>query len=95
MYHIAFMPSFQATLDKLKIKNPKSYNNVISKIKETAITLEVAPNHFKNLRKPLQQYKRVHVNKSFVLVFKVDKKNKLMTVYDYDHHKKIYNKSYD
>ena len=57
--------------------------------------LELNPNHCKNLRAPLQEYKRVHVNKSFVIIFRVDVNNKLMIVYDYDHHKRIYKKSYD
>ncbi len=92
MYKIAFDPSFQSIMDKLKVKDPKGYNNVISKIKQVAITLEYNPNHCKNLKAPLQNYKRVHVNKSFVIIFKVDIKNKLLIIYDYDHHKQVYKK---
>jgi mRNA-degrading endonuclease RelE of RelBE toxin-antitoxin system len=89
MYKIAFDPSFQAIMDKLKVKDPKGYNNVISKIRQVAINLELNPDHCKNLRRPLQNYKRVHVNKSFVIVFQVDPKNKLMIVYDYDHYNSL------
>ena len=92
MYKIAFDPYFQAIMDKLKVKDPKGYNNVISKIKQVAITLEYNPNHYKNLKAPLNDYKRVHVNKSFVIIFKVDIKNKLMILYDYDHHEQVYKK---
>jgi len=92
MYKIAFDPSFQAIIDKLKVKDPKGYNNVISKIKQVAINLEYNPNHCKNLKAPLKDYKRVHVNKSFVIIFKVDIKNKLLIIYDYDHHKQVYKK---
>lgn len=56
MYNIAFHPAFQSILDKLKVKDPKSYNNVITKIKQVVITLELNLNHFKNLRAPLQKY---------------------------------------
>ncbi|NYB26618.1 MAG: type II toxin-antitoxin system RelE/ParE family toxin [Methanobacteriaceae archaeon] len=94
MYNIAFHPAFQSILNKLKVKDPKSYNNVIAKIKQVAITLELNPDYCKNLRAPLQKYKRVHVNRSHVLVFQVDKKNRLMIVYDYDHHKRVYRKTY-
>lgn len=94
MYEIAFDPSFLILLDKLKVKDPKGYNNAISKIQKIAINFEYNPNHCKNLRAPLQDYKRVHVNKSFIIIFKVDIKNKLLIVYDYDHHKRIYKKSY-
>jgi len=93
MYKIAFDPSFLAIIDKLKEKDPNSYNNVIKKIKQVANNLELNPYHYKNLKAPLQKYKRVHVNKSFVIIFQVDLENKLMIVYDYDHHKRVYKRS--
>ncbi|EKQ54497.1 MAG: cytotoxic translational repressor of toxin-antitoxin stability system [Methanobacterium sp. Maddingley MBC34] len=92
MYKIAFDPSFQAILNRLKERDPKAYNNVIKKIRQVAINLEMNPSCCKNLKAPLQKYKRVHVNKSFVIVFQVDVRNSLMIVYDYDHHKRIYKK---
>ena len=48
------------------------------------------PNHYKNLRKPLQNFKRVHIDKSFVLVFSVDENKKLVIFEDFDHHDNIY-----
>jgi mRNA-degrading endonuclease RelE of RelBE toxin-antitoxin system len=52
MYKIAFDPSFQDIINKLKKREPQSYNNVISKIKQIAIILETNTNHCKNLRAP-------------------------------------------
>jgi mRNA-degrading endonuclease RelE of RelBE toxin-antitoxin system len=43
------------------------------------------PQHCKNFKKPLSQWKRVHVG-SFVLTFSVDENTKTMTLEDYDHH---------
>ena len=40
------------------------------------------PNHFKNLNFPLNEYKRVHVNKSYVILFKVDETKKLLNFID-------------
>ena len=45
-------------------------------------------NHYKNLRKPLQNYKRVHVRSSFVLIFRYE--NDKVVFCDIDHHDKIY-----
>lgn len=39
MYKIAFDPSFLAIIDKLKEKDPNSYNNVIKKIRQVANNL--------------------------------------------------------
>lgn len=48
-------------------------------------------NHFKNLRYDLKQYKRVHVNDSFVILF-FDEKNVVHFV-DYAHHDVVYKPS--
>jgi len=36
--------------------------------------------------------RRVHVAKSFVLVYEFDENNKIIRLLDYDHHDKIYRK---
>ena len=35
-------------------------------------------------------WKRVHIDKHFVLIFSVDEENKIVALEDYDHHDKIY-----
>ena len=45
--------------------------------------------HYKNLRKPLQYLKRVHMG-HFVLVFSIDKENKIIIFENYKHHDEIY-----
>ena len=50
------------------------------------------PHHYKNLRAPLQHWKRVHIDRSFVLVFSVDETTKTIIFEDYDHHDNIYSK---
>jgi YafQ family addiction module toxin component len=95
MYDLEIKPTAVYKLKKLKKKDQKSFQNVISKLKEASILLETNPDHYKNLRKPLQDYKRIHVNKSFVLIFLVDEKNKKMIITNYEHHKRVYKKTYD
>jgi YafQ family addiction module toxin component len=49
-------------------------------------------NHYKNLRSGLSDYKRVHVGKSFVLLFSVDLTNNIIYFVKFAHHDKIYKK---
>ena len=92
MYDIDFDPEFQLILDDLEKENPKKYNNVIKKIADMASGLEWSPDHYKNLEYPLNQFKRVHVNTHFVLIFKVNKNTHEVLFIDYDHHDNIYKK---
>tara|TARA_Y100000310_G_scaffold265119_1_gene275999 strand:+ start:305 stop:586 length:282 start_codon:yes stop_codon:yes gene_type:complete len=77
-------------LKKLKKKNPHQYHIILKKRDTIKETVKIDPDHFKNLRYDLSKFKRVHVDKHFVLVFKVDKSNKIVRFEDYDHHDKIY-----
>ena len=75
-------------LKKLFKKDKKMYNVVWKKIIEIVNSSNVE--HYKNLKFPMNEFKRVHVDKSFVLIFKFDKKIDKMMFYDLNHHDKIY-----
>lgn len=76
-------------MNKLSKKDPSMFKTLIDKIDEIIKSRDV--NHYKNLRKPLQHFKRVHVRSSFVLTFKyIEGEDKVM-FYDFDHHDNIYN----
>ncbi len=47
------------------------------------------PEHYKNLKKPLQHLKRVQIG-SYVLVFNFDKKNEVISFENFEHHDRIY-----
>jgi mRNA-degrading endonuclease RelE of RelBE toxin-antitoxin system len=49
-------------------------------------------NHYKNLKYDYSDYKRVHVGKSFVLLFSVDLYNNIIYFVKFAHHDKIYKK---
>ncbi|MBW3020652.1 addiction module toxin RelE [Candidatus Woesearchaeota archaeon] len=72
-------------LIKLFKKDKQLYFSLIKKIDEVISCENI--NHYKNLRNPLQDYKRVHVG-SFVLIFLI--KNNVILFYDFDHHDNIY-----
>ena len=48
------------------------------------------PYRFKPLRKPLQKKRRVHVGRSFVLIYEINEEEKIVTLLDFDHHDNIY-----
>ena len=86
MYSYELRKSVEKIFFKLAKKNPKQMYIIEEKIKEIIKN----PQHYKNLRKPLQNLKRVHVDKSFVLAFSVDEERKVVIIEDYDHHDNIY-----
>jgi len=86
MYTIDIKPKLDKIFFKLSKKNP----NLVEKIHNKIVEVVQNPQHYKNLRKPLQYLKRVHIGKSFVLVFSVDEPTKTVTFEDYDYHDNIY-----
>jgi len=71
-------------------KDPRRYKILMKKIEEIIAAGNI--DHYKNLRKPLQDFKRVHIDAHFVLVFKYEKNKDIIYFYDLDHHDKIYKK---
>lgn len=88
MYGIQRTKDFKKQLKKVKDK--QSQENIKSKMREIANTVEDNPDYYKNLKKPMQKYKRAHVNNSFVLIFRIDKENKKVIFFDYSHHDSSY-----
>lgn len=86
MYDLALRRSVEKIFSKLAKKNPKQLETIHKKIQE----IRRDPHRYKNLRRPLQHLKRVHVDKSYVLVFSIDYAGNLVIIEDYDHHDDIY-----
>lgn len=86
MYSLKIDESLLKKLDKLSKKNKKQVEIILKK----ADSIVKDPHRYKNLRAPLNAWKRVHVDKHFVLTFSIDEKNKTVTLEDYDHHDNIY-----
>jgi len=72
---------------KLSKKDKLLYEQIRKKMNEVINISDVE--HYKNLKKPMQEFKRVHVG-HFVLVFRYDKQNDLISFEDFDHHDKVY-----
>ncbi|MDA3836183.1 MAG: addiction module toxin RelE [Nanoarchaeota archaeon] len=77
----------ERTLKKLSKKDKLLFERTMDKIDEIVESYDI--DNYKNLKKPMNEYKRVHVG-SFVLIFRHDKKNDLVFFEDLDHHDFIY-----
>ena len=64
-YSLAIRPELDKKLWKVIKKNRNNYEIIMKKAQE----IIVDPYRYKNLRKLLQHWKRVHINKHFVLTF--------------------------
>lgn len=71
---------------KLAKKNKRQLEIIRKKIRQI---LEI-PHHFKPLRGDKHGAYRVHIDKSFVLIYEVDEQRKTVRILDYDHHDRIY-----
>ena len=87
MYQYKIQPTLQKIILRLYKKDKQSRERVLKKIQEIISSENIE--HYKNLKKPLQHLKRIHIGEK-VLVFKYDKKEKIVIFEDFSHHDKIY-----
>lgn len=73
---------------KLKKIVKPLYNSTIKKFEDILNSKDI--DHYKNLKKPLQNFKRVHIKGSFVLIFKYLEQEDKILFYELDHHDNIY-----
>jgi len=86
MYTIYIRPSLRKKLEKLGKKNYKQAEIIAKKSEEIVVN----PHRYKNMRVPLNKWKRVHIDKHFVLVFSIEEDSKTVILEDFDHHDNIY-----
>jgi YafQ family addiction module toxin component len=86
MYALRVRGELDKKFFKLSKKDPKQLKIINKKIQE----IRKDPHRYKNLRAPLNNWKRVHIDRHFVLTYTIDEKNKTVILEDYDHHDLIY-----
>ena len=73
-------------LDKLQKKNKKRFEIILKKMNEILDD----PHHYKPLQHDMKRLRRVHIDKSFVLVFEIIEGENKVIFLDFDHHDNIY-----
>lgn len=86
MYAVSNKPNIDEIFRKLAKKNPKQLEIIKKKLKQILEN----PYRFKPLSNIMKGARRVHIDRSFVLVYSIDEKNKTVVLEDYDHHDHIY-----
>lgn len=89
MYSLFYKPNIDRIFKNLAKKNPKQLEIIAKKLYD----IVKDPHRFKNLRYPLNSWKRVHIYSHFVLTFSIDDDAKTVILEDYDHHNKIYKRN--
>jgi len=84
-YIIQLEQRLEQNLVKLKKKDKKTYDRVVSKIAK----LSQNPYSGKPLRSILKGKWRVHIG-SFVLIYTIDEEHKASTFLEFEHHNKAY-----
>ena len=74
----------QIAIKKIRKQPRERIISILKKIEE----ISKNPYRYKRLKKPLAHLRRVHINKSFVLVFSID--DDAIIIEDFDHHDNIY-----
>ena len=82
MYDLEIKPEADKIFSKLAKKNPRQLMIIDKRIKE----IRENPLGYKFLRKPLNGFNRVHIDKHFVLIFQIHHDKKIVEIYYYDHH---------
>lgn len=80
----------EETLKKLYKKDRQMCEAIMNKIDEAASRDHLTIDFYKNMRYELKEYKRVHIMKSFVLLFKVYKEKNFLLFDRFGHHDEIY-----
>jgi YafQ family addiction module toxin component len=86
LYKLIISDKLSKELGKLEKKNIVQFDAIFKKAEE----IRIAPNRYKNLNYPLNNLKRVHIDKHFVLLFSVDENAKTITLERFEHHKDAY-----
>jgi len=87
MYKLKVDDECDKIFAKLSKKNPVMLDIIHKKILE----IRLFPYHeYKFLHKPLEGYNRIHIDKHFVLIFRIDHEDECVYINSFGHHDYIY-----
>lgn len=86
VYNLEIREHLHKVFKKLSKKDRRKLEIINKKVKE----ILDKPYHYKPLSAPLQNKRRVHINKSFVLIYSVDERKGCVILEEYAHHDEVY-----
>jgi len=90
MFEFDISDELQILIRKLSTKDKIRIRILNNKIKEIINNDNDTIDRYKNCRHGLKEYKRVHIDKSFVLLFKINKNKNMIYFWRMKHHDDIY-----
>jgi len=91
MFKYTLSKILKKKVDKLFKKDKILALNFKKKILEVISHNEITINTYKNLKKPMQDKKRIHLTDNYILLFQVDIQNNRILFVDILHYNKVYN----
>ena len=88
MREFSIETNLKKKIAKISKKDKVKYEALMNKMNDILTCEDV--NHYKNLKKPLEDFKRVHIKGSFVLLFKYIQSENKVIFYDLEHHDSVY-----
>lgn len=90
MFDFDISDELKLKIRKLLKKDKKKAEIIDRKIREIVNNDSESIKRYKNLKYDLKEYKEVHIDKHFVLTFKVNIFNNFILFADFDHHDNIF-----
>jgi YafQ family addiction module toxin component len=85
-YSLELSKQIDMKFKKLSKKQPKKMEIIEKKTRQ----IIEDPYRFKPLRGRMHGIRRVHIDKSFVLIYEIDEQRKSVRLLDFEHHDKVY-----
>ena len=92
MFEFELTDELQLIIRKLLTKDKKRVEIINKKIKEIINNDTTTIDRYYNCKYDLKEYKHTHVDKSFVLLFKVEKENNFIIFSKFGHHNDFFKK---
>jgi len=90
MFDFDISDELKLKIRRLLKKDKKKVEIINKKIKEIINNERYSVSRYKNLKYNLKQFKRVHIDKHFILTFKVNIEKNFILFVDFAHHDNIY-----
>ncbi len=85
-YSVEVAEGLNKVFEKLAKKDKVAFQAINRKVSEIIEN----PYHYKPLKAPMQNNRRVHISGSFALIFRINEERKVVQLLEFEHHDKAY-----